>query len=156
MIQKIFLIAIVIVIIKYVWSMDTRDRSNPFGLSKKCDSKLISEENGPTLFKGKPKKSDSILKRLQKIDWLIDNSSRDVLWRRTLAFSMAISIIILYSLNLELNLQKYLTTTVFIFLVIYLSHSYYEHHINHYRCKYIKEHVKRMQNELNESNINIS
>lgn len=146
--KSIFLIFLIIVIIKYLWSLDTKDRIHPFGLDMKNNEKypsIIGEMNGPTLFFGKPRKNDTKRKRLEKIEWLIKNIHRDVLWRRTLVYSLGITPIILYSTNTELNIRNVLSAGIFVFIVIYLSHTYYDHHINHYRISYIEQHLKKLK-----------
>ena len=102
-------VCIVLIILVYICYIlcqaENKDRTRPFGLNKerneKYTKKIFGEEYGVNTFWGKPHTKDNSKKMLDKIQWLNDGPSRDIVWRRAAIFS--ICAIVLYSIIEKFN-----------------------------------------------------
>jgi hypothetical protein len=134
-----------------LWKIDMDDRTHPYGLDRikneRYAKKLVGEAYGVTVFWGKPKSTDTNNNRLDKIEWLSDSYHREVKWRRSLFFGILASFLISLMCN-SLHIRDFLTSTIVISGFVYFSHVYYDHHINHFKNKYVKNHIKALKKEF--------
>lgn len=154
-VKVITIYTILLLCAQRLWKIDMTDRTHPYGLdmvlNRKRAGKIQGEGYGVSVFWGKPKGVDTAKNRLDKIEWLAGSYQREVKWRRALFFGV-IATFILSIIRNEFNsvqLREFLVSTLVIAGFVYFSHTYYDHHLNHFRNKYIRNHVKAIKKEYN-------
>lgn len=146
-------IVIVLLILSYkLYNKDRIDLCNPFGTDQEKNMKYAKgksgEDYGVGTFWGKPENTDNLLDHLNKIQWLSNSYNTDVLWRRSLIFSIIFGIILAYSTENIPFISRLVLATLLIFLVSYFSLSYYKHHVLWRRVKFIDTHVRKTKSKL--------
>lgn len=153
--QTIIIIIASLFIVKYLWTLDIKDRTHPFGLddSRNKLTHLKGEMYGVSTCWGKPNGKDTLFSRLNKIEWLSTVYENEVFWRRAICFGIAGSLILQLgqaTFKIESTILFGLTITLF----VYFSHMYYNHHIMNIKSRYIKKHISKMKKHLNLSTDN--
>ena len=156
------IIAILLIIIAYkVYSVDSIDRTHPFGTDRYKNTKyakgLSGEDYGVGTYWGKPSKTDKILDNLDKIQWLSESSNNDIIWRRAMIMGIVSGIVISLSLDINIILKepsKLLFIVCFIFIISYFGINYYTHHVLWRRTKFINTHIRKIKTKLRLSQYN--
>jgi hypothetical protein len=148
-------IVILLLILSYkLYNKDRIDLCNPFGTDQDKNMKYTKgksgEDYGVGTFWGRPEKSDVLLDHLNKVQWLSNSYITDVLWRRSLMFSIIFGLILAYSINENTSfISRIVLCTLLIFIVSYFSLTYYKHHILWRRTKFIDTHIRKTKSKLN-------
>ena len=151
----IILVILLIIIAYKVYNVDSIDRTHPFGTdqnkNKKYAKGLVGEDYGVGTYWGKPTKDDNTLDNLNKIQWLSQSSSYDVIWRRSIVMAIFAGILISFSIDINIILRepsKLLFIVFFIFIISYFSINYYTHHVLWRRTKFINTHIRKIKSKL--------
>ena len=152
----IILIIILFFIAYKTYKVDAMDITHPFGTDAYKNAKytkgLEGDEYGVGTFWGRPAKTDEILDNLNKIQWLSDSSSTDVVWRRALVMSIIAGVVIAFSIDINIVLydpSKLMFIILFVFLLCYFSTQYYIFHVLYRRKKFTSTHIRRIKSKLN-------
>lgn len=139
----------------YIWNLDFRDRSHPFGLNKAMNEKhalgISGEQYGKNVFVGRFRAKDTPEKRLNKIEWLVEAQNKEVKWRRALCFAIFFTMIMTSVINPTLfSNTKYIISSILTsFLAIYFLGSYESYHVNYYKQNYISRHIQALKKSFN-------
>lgn len=157
--MKLILICLIglicLICLSKIYYLDVKDRSNPFGLND-AKNKLYnfpsSEQNGVSTFWGKPNKNDSLLKQLNKIEWLSTNHNTEVKWRRSLFFGLLGALVLIVTKDYQqlADIKHLITNAIVISGLIYFSHIYYGHHVQNIKTKYISKHINKLKKQLDQ------
>jgi len=147
--QIIIITVVSLFIIKYLWALDIKDRTHPFGLddSRNRTTTLKGEMYGVSTCWGRPSKKDTLFSRLNKIEWLSTGYETEVFWRRAVCFGVAGSLVLQLG-QATFSLQSAMLFGMTITLFVYFSHMYYNHHILNIKTRYIKKHISKMKRRL--------
>ena len=157
----IILVILLLIIAYKVHGVDTIDRTHPFGTdqykNKKYAKGLVGEDYGVGTYWGKPSNKDNVLDNLNKIQWLSQSFSYDVIWRRSIVIAIFSGILISFSVDINILLEqpsKLLFIIFFIFFISYFSIQYYTHHILWRRTKFINTHIRKVKSKFSLSQYN--
>ena len=146
-----FVIVVLLFLMYKIAQTDVIDRTKPFGTDSGKNQKFakgkVGEDFGVNTYWGRPSKTDTNQKRLDKIQWLSHTPVNDVEWRRTFIFAVIFSLS--GALALGIFDYKHIFTLLFIiFIAIYTYASYYKHHLLARRTKFVDIHIKNLKEDL--------
>lgn len=152
--MKKYIIIIVIIFFlflsKKLYSVEICDRHSPFGTDEKKNRLYVNgkkgDDYGINTFWGKPSKNDTVNQKLDKIQWLSHSYKNDVVWRRSLVCALVLSIPL--AITLDLDYKGLLTITPCVYISIYMSFNYYNHHYLWRRSKFIDIHIRKIKRSL--------
>lgn len=134
---------------------ETIDKTHPYGTdmikNKKYTPKIVGEGCGVNDYWGKPNKKDKLIDRLNKIQWLSNTFSTEIVWRQSLIFAIIASIVATMCSGISYFLRPdwiMLYLSMF-FIISYFTISYYKTHTILRKSRYINTHIRNIKSKLN-------
>jgi hypothetical protein len=147
MMKNYILCLVLFFIAIYVWEIDYKDRTHPYGTddtkNKKYYPNFKGEDYGVSVFWGKPDKKDTIRRSLDKIQWLFSPHKDEIIWRRVLFFSIIIGII--FYISEKQNILFYIAV---LYIGFYQIKMYEKAHISAIKSKYIDRNILSIKRKL--------
>jgi hypothetical protein len=148
------IIPLVLIIISYIISnTEKTDTNNPFGsdtIKNKKYSKKSGDEYGVNTYWGKPSVKDNERKIIDKIQWLSHSYENDTIWRRSIIFATIGAITSVISIDPKFLLDPTHVMCIFLmmYIISYMSISYYTRHYLWRRSKFIDIHITKLKKKL--------
>jgi hypothetical protein len=157
MFKKIFILFILFYIIFYTWKKHLKERNYPLTFNNKLRVKMGQNkfyQNKPyyyskNIFWGKPIINDNIKKSLDKIEWLGTNYDYEITWRRSLYYSIILSLIIfIVTGQYKFQIEKLLLIIFIIYIGFFIYNSRYRAGYLKIKSYFISQNIKNIKNSL--------
>jgi hypothetical protein len=149
-ITQIITICIIVFIVLLAYKAEKLDLFCPKDVKKHCN--LCGDGKGKYYVDGKANKDDTVPQLLNKIKISAEFDINTVKWRRCMLIAFIIVVFItciLIPLYTKLSKTTLFALMMFIvFIVLYLSFSYYQYHYNRYPVHNIKEALHILKDKL--------
>ena len=148
------IVPILLIILSYILSnIEKADVQNPFGtdtIKNKKYTKKSGDDYGVNTYWGKPSVKDNERKIIDKIQWLSHSYENDTIWRRSIIFATIGSITSVISIdpNLLFDTTHVMCIFLIMYIISYMSISFYTRHYLWRRSKFIDIHITKLKKKI--------